>query len=143
MPQANLTATAALSPPVDTARTFLIFTANGGNATNGVESRYRVTVQRGSNTTAGAGTTTMNATISAIVTNRSVPIISMRGDAARTSNNDFDDTSWAAAITSTTNVQVTKSASASLASNATVAWEVVQFANAPNPIDGDGREIFP
>jgi len=30
-----------------------------------------------------------------------------------------------------------------MASNATVAWEVVQFANAPHVIDGDGREIFP
>jgi len=180
MPQANVIATAPLSPPVDTARTFLIFTANGGNATNGVESRYRVTgvitnsttltftravnggagndvniawfavrmtdgttVQRGSNTTPGAGTTTMNAAISAIVINRSLPIISMRGDAARTSNNDFDDTSWAAALTSTTNLQLTKSTSASNASNATLAWEVVQFANTPNLVDGDGREVFP
>jgi len=46
-------------------------------------------------------------------------------------------------LTSTTNLQMTKSATASNASNATVAWEVVQFANAPNLIDGDGREVFP
>jgi len=180
MPQASLTITATLSPPVDMARTFLVFTANGGASVNGVESRYRTTgvitnsttltftravnggagndvdiswfavrmtdgttVQRGSNTTPGAGTTTMNAAVSAIVLNQSVPFISMRGDASRTSNNDFDDTSWAAALTSTTNLQLTKSATASMASNATVAWEVVQFANAPHVIDGDGREIFP
>jgi len=180
MPQGNLTVTGTLSPPVDTARTFLVFTANGGASVNGVESRYRTTgvltnsttltftravnggggndvdiawfavrmtdgttVQRGSNTTASAATTTMNAAISAIVTNRSVPFISMRGDAARTSNNDFDDTSWAAALTSATNLQMTKSATASMASNATVAWEVVQFASTPNLIDGDGREVFP
>jgi len=180
MLQGSLTITAPLSPPVDVARTFLIFTANGGNNVNGVESRYRTTgvitnsttltftravnggggndvdiswfavrmtdgttVQRSSNTTASAATTTMNAAISAVVTNRSVPFISMRGAAGRTSNNDFDDTSWVAALTSTTNLQMTKSATASNASNATVAWEVVQFANAPNLIDGDGREVFP
>jgi hypothetical protein len=27
--------------------------------------------------------------------------------------------------------------------NATVAWQVVQFNNQPNLVDGDGREIFP
>src|SRR6185436_16619473 len=43
MPQGNLTVTGTLSPPVDTARTFLVFTANGGASVNGVESRYRTT----------------------------------------------------------------------------------------------------
>ena len=180
MAQGNTTATATLNPPVDTARTFMVFTANGGSAINGVESRYQTTgvitnsttltfaravsggggndvniawfavrmtdgttVQGGTNTTPNTTTGTMNAAITAIAIPRSVPILSTSGDPARTNNNDLDDTSWAAAFTSTTNLQLTKSAGANNASNATVAWQVVQFNNAPNLVDGDGREVFP
>jgi hypothetical protein len=102
------------------------------------------TVQRGlagpSGATGATGTTTMNAALTAIDTNRSVPIISVRGDAASNANTNLDDTSWKAALTTTTNLQLTRVARNN--SNATVAWQVVQFANTPNLVDGDGREIF-
>jgi hypothetical protein len=101
------------------------------------------TVQRGpaGPSGTGAGSATMNATLApAIVTNRSVPIISVIGDAGSSASTNLNDTSWEAAFTSTTNLQLTRVAANN--SNATVAWQVVQFANTPNRIDGDGREIF-
>ncbi len=101
------------------------------------------TVQRGlaGPSGTGAGSATMNATLApAIVTNRSVPIISVMGDAGSNASTNLNDTSWKAAFTSTTNLQLTRVAANN--SNATVAWQVVQFANTPNRVDGDGREIF-
>jgi hypothetical protein len=86
----------------------------------------------------------MNAALpSAVVINRSVPFISVRGDPATGSfQTDLDDTSWRAALTTTTNLRLTRAAGATT-TNATVAWQVVQFNNQPNLVDGDGREIFP
>jgi hypothetical protein len=46
-------------------------------------------------------------------------------------------------LTSTTNLQLTKSTTPLNQANTTIAWQVVQFANAPQLIEGDGREIFP
>jgi hypothetical protein len=102
------------------------------------------TVQRGlvGPSGTGAGSATMNAALaSAIVINRSVPIISARGDAGDNATTNLNDTSWKAGFTTTTNLQMTRVASNS--SNATVAWQVVQFSDAPNLVDGDGREFFP
>ena len=181
---ANTSTTATLSPAVDTTRTFLAFTANGGSNVNGVESRYLTTgvitnattltfararnrsgangqvsiqwfavrmtdgttVQSNANTplTANPNTTTLNATLgAAVVINRSVPLISVSGDPTSGSNKDIEDNSWAAALTSTTNLQLTKSTTALNQASTTIAWQVVQFANAPNRVDRDGREIFP
>jgi len=56
---------------------------------------------------------------------------------------NLDDTSWRAALTTTTNLRLTRAAGAVKNSNATVAWQVVQFNNQPNRVDGDGREIYP
>ena len=176
------TATATLSPAVDTTRTFLVFTRSAGTAVQGVERYYQATgeitnattltftrafqnntnntqvnaawfavrmtdgtsVQRGLVGPSGTGgaSATMNATLAAaIVTNRSIPIISVSGDAASNKDTNLDDTSWNAAFTTTTNLQFTRVAGNS--SNATVAWQAVQFNNAPNLVDGDGREVFP
>ncbi len=103
------------------------------------------TVQRGlagpSGATGATGTTTMNAALTAIDTSRSVPIISVRGDAASNASTNLDDTSWKAAFTTPTNLQLTRVAGNT--TNATVAWQVVQFNKAPNLVDGDGKEIFP
>ncbi|MGH8751419.1 MAG: hypothetical protein ACREUV_06910 [Burkholderiales bacterium] len=103
------------------------------------------TVQRGLQgpSGTGAGSTPQNAVLApAIVLNRSVPIVSVRGDAASgTPNADLDDTSWTAAFTTTTNLQFARNTGASLTSNATIAWFVVQWANVVNLIDR--VEIFP
>jgi hypothetical protein len=40
-------------------------------------------------------------------------------------------------------ITLTRAAGASNSSNATVAWQVLQFTDKPNLVDGDGREIFP
>jgi hypothetical protein len=85
----------------------------------------------------------MNAALTAIVLARSVPIICVRGDLGSAAPDALDDNSWAAALTSTTNLRLTTSTNAQNNVNTTVAWQVVQFATAPNLIDGDGREIFP
>jgi hypothetical protein len=87
----------------------------------------------------------MNAALpSAVVINRSVPFISARGDPATGSfQTDLDDTSWRAVLNTTTNLRLTRAALATNSTNATVAWQVVQFNNQPNLVDGDGREIFP
>lgn len=176
--------TATLNPAVDTTRTFLVFTSDGGSAVNGVESRYLTrgeitdattltftrarrrnaangqvniawfavrmtdgtTVQSGTTTnTPDPNTMTMNAALSPpVVISRSVPIISVSGDPLNTVETDaLDDNSWAAQLTSPTNLQLTNSTNVQNAWNTTVAWQVVQFANAPNRVDGDGREIFP
>jgi hypothetical protein len=178
--QGGTTTTAALNPAVDTTRTFLVFTSDGGIAVAGVESRYLTrgvitnattltftralnqnvangqvniqwfavrmtdgtTVQRGTNTTPSPGTT-MNAALTAIVIARSVPMISASGDPGSNADDALDDNSWAAAFTSTTNLRLTPSAFAQNNVNTTVAWEVVQFTDKPNLVDGDGREIFP
>lgn len=104
------------------------------------------TVQSGSVTTASSTTNTINVTLSpAIVINRSVPIISVRGDQATTTPiRDIDDLSWTAAFTSTTNLQLVR---VNGATNATISWFVVQF---PDAIKGNGwntlvdkREIYP
>lgn len=180
-----LTATAALNPPVDLTRTFLVFTRSGGSGSFGVESFYQTTgqitnattltftrafqgnfansqvdiawfavrmtdgttVQRGLQGPSGTGgaSVTMNAVLpSAIAINRSVPFISVMGDPAPANPfSNLDDTSWKAALTSTTNLRLTRAAGAANVSNATVAWQVVQFNDRPNLVDGDGREIFP
>jgi hypothetical protein len=170
--------TATLNPAVDTTRTFLVFTSNGGSAVAGVESRYLTrgeitnattltftragnggqvnvawfavrmtdgtTVQRATNNTAGNPGVTMNAPLTAIVPARSVPIISASGDPLNTVEDDaLDDNSWAPAFTSTTNLQLTNSTNAQGNWDTTVAWQVVQFTDKPNLVDGDGREIFP
>src|SRR6266568_3770031 len=153
------TATATLSPAVDTTRTFLVFTRSAGTAVQGVERYYQATgeitnattltftraFQNNTNNTqvnAAWFAVRMNATLApAIVTNRSIPIISVSGDAASNKDTNLDDTSWNAAFTTTTNLQFTRVAGNS--SNATVAWQAVQFNNAPNLVDGDGREAFP
>jgi hypothetical protein len=104
----------------------------------------RTAVQSNTNTTPNPGTTTMNATLGTpVVINRSVPFISVSGDPASLANNDLEDNSWAAVLTSTTNLQMTKSTTALNQANTTIAWQVVQFANDPQLIEGDGREIFP
>jgi hypothetical protein len=180
-----LTATAALNPPVDLTRTFLVFTRSGGSGSFGVESFYQTTgqitnattltftrafqgnfansqvdiawfavrmtdgttVQRGLQGPSGVGgaSATMNAVLpSAIAINRSVPFISVMGDPAPANPfSNLDDTSWKAALTSTTNLRLTRAAGAANVSNATMAWQVVQFNDRPNLVDGDGREIFP
>jgi hypothetical protein len=178
--QGGTTTTAALNPAVDTTRTFLVFSSNGGTAVGGVEPRYLTrgeitnattltftraatpggagnqvniqwfavrmtdgtTVQRNTNTTPSPGTP-MNAALTAIVPARSVPIISVSGDPGDPAADALDDNSWAAAFTSTTNLRLTTSANAQNNVNTTVAWEVVQFTDKPNLVDGDGREIFP
>jgi hypothetical protein len=79
----------------------------------------------------------------AITISRSAPFISVRDDpASGTPTADLDDTSWRAAL-APTSITLNRSTGSSLTSNAWVAWQVVQFANAPNLVDGDGREIFP
>ena len=184
-----LTATAALNPPVDLTRTFLVFTRSGGSGTLGVESWYQTTgaitnattltfsrayqnsgfantqvdiawfavrmtdgstVQRGLQGPSGTGaaSATMNVALpSAVVTTRSVPFISVMGDPVPANPfSNLDDTSWRAALTTTTNLRLTRSnvlPATNNTSNATVAWQVVQFNNQPNLVDGDGREIFP
>jgi hypothetical protein len=180
--QAATSVTAPLNLAVDTTRTFLVFSSNGGNAVNGVESQYLTrgeitnattltftramnrnvaggqvnvawfavrmtdgtTVQRATNNTAGNPGVTMNAPLTAIVPARSVPIISASGDPLNTVEDDaLDDNSWAPAFTSTTNLQLTNSTNAQGNWDTTVAWQVVQFTDKPNLVDGDGREIFP
>jgi hypothetical protein len=187
--QAATSVTAALNPGVDTTRTFLVFTSNGGAAVNGVESRYltrgeitnattltftralnqnvangqvniawfavRMTdgtiVQSGTNTTPDPNTTTMNAPLSTpVVINRSVPFISVSGDPTSTADDALDDNSWVADTFAVNNLQLTNSTNAQNNVNTTVAWQVVQFANAPNRVDGPagggrsgGREVFP
>jgi hypothetical protein len=108
------------------------------------------TVQRGLQGPSGTGapSATMNVALpSAVVTNRSVPFISVMGDPAPANPfSNLDDTSWRAALTTTTNLRLTRSSvlpATNNTSNATVAWQVVQFNNQPNLVDGDGREIFP
>jgi hypothetical protein len=172
-----------LAPPVDTTRTFLVFTSNGGannnNSINGDETLYQVTgeitnsttltftrgrqtntnntliniawfavrmtdgttVQRGTVTPAGAGTATVPIALAAITINRSVPILSARVIGVTTPTADLDDSSWAGTFTTTTNLQISKNASNT--DNSTIAWQVVQFNDKPNRVDGDGREVFP
>jgi hypothetical protein len=179
------TVTAALNPPVDLARTFLVFSRSGGSSSSGVEVLYQTTgeitnattltftrafgfnfanlqvdiawfavrmtdgtaVQRGLQGPSGIGgaSATMNAPLAtAVVINRSVPFISVRGDPATGSfQTDLDDTSWRAALNTTTNLRLTRAALGTNSTNATVAWQVVQFNNQPNLVDGDGQEIFP
>jgi hypothetical protein len=180
------TVTAALNPPVDLTRTFLVFTRSGGSGSFGVESWYQTTgaitnattltftrayqnsgfantqvdiawfavrmtdgstVQRGLQGPSGTGaaSATMNVALpSAVVTTRSVPFISVMGDPVPANPfSNLDDTSWKAALTTTTNLRLTRAVGATKVSNATVAWQVVQFNNQPNLVDGDGREIFP
>jgi hypothetical protein len=102
------------------------------------------TVQRGTNTTLNPRDI-LNAPLTAIVPARSVPIISVSSDTdpANTADDALDDNSWAAQLTSATNLQLTNSPNAQGAWNTTVAWQVVQFTDKPNRVDGDGREVFP
>jgi len=186
------TATAALAPPIDVDRTFLVFSLNGNTGIGGDETLYRVTgritnattlsFQRsrnpgGGNTQinvtwfavrmtdgtrvqrnvcgpsgTGAGSATMPAapvgclTLNnpVIVVNRSVAFISARGDDTGSASltADLDDSSWKSAL-ATNAITLTRSAGASLSENSNVAWEVVRFNNAPNIVEGDGREVFP
>lgn len=79
----------------------------------------------------------------AIVPTRSVAFISARADAASgTPTADLDDTSWKSALAAGA-ITLTRSAGASNSTSDTVAWQVVQFTDKPNLVDGDGREIFP
>lgn len=94
------------------------------------------TVQRGTSgpSGTGAGSATLNATLgTAIDTARSIPLISVRGDAASGVNTALDDTSWKARLTSATNLELTRVAANS--TNATLSWEVIQFAVSPNLVD--------
>jgi hypothetical protein len=100
------------------------------------------TVQSGTNTPPSPGVT-LNVALSAIVPARSVPIISTSGDPGSTANDALDDNSLAAALTSATNLQLIASTNAQHNVNTTVAWQVVQFTDKVNRVDGDGREIFP
>jgi hypothetical protein len=184
--------TAALNPPVDPSRTFLVFSRSGGAAVAGEEQRYQTTgvitdattltftrqfadgnpdtqvdivwfaVRMTDGTTVqrnlcgpsgtGAGSETMNAVPAgcldlapAIVTNRSVAFISTQVDPIGTGGPptaDLDDTSWQAALAPGA-ITLTRSANASNSTDADVAWQVVQFTDKPNRVDGDGREIFP
>jgi hypothetical protein len=98
----------------------------------------------GGTTTIPAATNTQNQALpNSFVINRSVPFISARDGAGATGTADLDDTSWKAVLTTPTNLQLAKTTGGSNSAAATVAWFVVQFATAPNLIDGDGREIFP
>jgi len=177
----TVTLNAALSPPVDIKRTFLVFSRSGGTVVGGEESLYQTTgeitnattltftrnrqtgtantqvdiawfavrmtdgttVQSGSAANAVGAAGPQNAVIpTAITINKSIPILSTRGGVAG-SVTDLDDTSWAGAFTTTTQLQLSKSPASSNTAAATVAWQVVQFNDKPNIIDGDGREIFP
>jgi len=188
----SATATAALAPPIDVDRTFVVFSLNGNTGIGGDETLYRVTgritnattlsFQRsrnpgGGNTQinitwfavrmtdgtrvqrnvcgpsgTGAGSATMPATPAGcltlnnpvIVVNRSVAFISARGDdlGSTSLTADLDDSSWKSTL-ATNAITLTRSTGASLSENSNVAWEVVQFNNAPNVVDGDGREVFP
>jgi hypothetical protein len=94
------------------------------------------TVQRGTSgpSGTGAGSATLNATLgTAIDTARSIPLVSVRGDAASGANTALDDTSWKARLTSSTNLELTRVAANS--TNATLTWEVIQFAVSPNLVD--------
>ncbi len=173
-------ATAALNPPVDTGRTFLVFSRTGGTAIAGEERRYQVTgqitapntitftrafqnnlantqidviwyaVRMTDGTTvqnnvcgpSGTAPSTMPNTPvgcltipTPIATNRSIAILSTRGDAASgTTTADLDDTSWRSTLAAAA-ITLNRSTGASLTSNATVAWQVVQFNNTTNTID--------
>ena len=72
-----------------------------------------------------------------IATNRSIALLSTRGDAASgTPTGDLDDTSWRSTLAPAGNaIVLNRSAGSSLTTNATVAWQVVQFNNAANTID--------
>jgi hypothetical protein len=79
----------------------------------------------------------------AIAINRSVPFLSVSGDSTTGSSQDIEDNSWAPVLTSSTNLQLTKSTTAMMQANTTFSWQVVQFNDKPNLVDGDGQEIFP
>ena len=105
------------------------------------------TVQRGTATPAGTGNTVNVALSPAIVPSRSLPIISVSGDAASlTPTGDLDDDSWTAAFTSCTptctNLQLTRGGGQGSSTNATIAWFVVQFATSGGSLI-DKQEIFP
>jgi hypothetical protein len=175
----NPNVTAALNPPVDLTRTFLVFSRSAGTSIGGDETLYQITgeitnattltftkgqnggagarqmdiawfavrmtdsttVQKGSVTPASAATATVNVPITAIVINRSIPLLSVRITDNNTPTADLDDAAWSGTFTTTTNLQLTKTSSNS--DNSVISWQVVQFNNAPNIVDGDGREIFP
>jgi hypothetical protein len=72
-----------------------------------------------------------------IVTNRSIAILSTLGEAASvTGVGDLDDTSWRSDLAILPGfITLYRSGGASLTTNATVAWQVVQFNNTTNTID--------
>jgi hypothetical protein len=72
-----------------------------------------------------------------IATNQSIALLSARGDAASgTGTADLDDTSWRSTLAPAGNaIVLNRSAGSSLSTNATVAWQVVQFNNTTNTID--------
>jgi hypothetical protein len=78
----------------------------------------------------------------AITTGSSVPFISARGDASSGSpTQDLDDTSWRPALSDSA-IALTRSSGASLSSNSTVAWQVVQFSGSTSVTLIDKREVF-
>lgn len=72
-----------------------------------------------------------------IATNRSIALLSARGDdLGGASNQDLDDTSWRSTLAPAGNaIVLNQSAGANFATSATVAWQVVQFNNTTNTID--------
>lgn len=72
-----------------------------------------------------------------IVLNRSIALLSTRGDAASGApTQDLDETSWRSTLAPAGNaIVLNQSAGASFTTNATVAWQVVQFNNTANTID--------
>jgi hypothetical protein len=95
------------------------------------------TVQRGTTTLANNNDTANVALASAIVPNRSFPIISVSGGLDNNSGH-LDDTSITADLTSTTNLRLERDSNAD-SGNATVAWFVVNLGS-PRI---DWQEIIP
>jgi len=80
----------------------------------------------------------------AVTTNRSVPFVSARLSAASTATSNLDDTTWRAGLgAGPTSGAIILTRAGSLTSNSHAVWQVVQFNDKANLIDGDGREIFP
>jgi hypothetical protein len=175
-------ATAALNPPVDTGRTFLVFSRSAGSLVAGDERLYQVTgqitapntitftrvfqtgtandqvdivwyaVRMTDGTTVqnnvcgpsgtGAASATMPNTPAGcltipipIATNRSIALLSSRGDnPSGTPTGDLDDSSWRSTLAAAA-ITLNRSAGASLTENSTVAWQVVKFNNTTNTID--------
>jgi len=91
------------------------------------------TVRRGSSSTGATTDTTISPTLSpSVVTSQSVPFISVSGGGG-TATDNLDETSWTAAVSSSA-LALTR---AGTGTNATIAWQVVQFAT-----NGGGPAVF-